>query len=98
MIKSLEKHFRWVCCIITGDVGAKKETSTQTTTTQKSDCVTDCCLDCAREHCKIKPLPFGTCDEDALQKCKIGCGNGALSYQANAFVTTALLFMFYFIN
>ena len=89
----ISRNFRCFCYIITGDVdkingvGVKKDNVT-----------VEGCEDSACKSCVTKCSLDFIGDPSALDKCVKGCVNGAFSYQANAFVITALLFMFYLVK
>ena len=85
---------------ITGDVDERNGISVKNEKNSTTEeCNSACCTRCRSDICGVNPLNCLKPENAvALQKCVKGCGNGALSYQANAFVTTALLFMFYLIN
>ena len=89
----ISRNFRCFCYIITGDVdkingvGVKKDNVTV------EGCEDSACESCVKKCTK----DYGILNPE-YPKCMKGCKNGAFSYQANAFVITTLLFMFYLVK
>ena len=87
----------------TGDVSDSNGGISQEEWNEIEACNTWCCIGCKTKYSDCGG--FSCRDKDKLQTCirKPGCknsknSNGAFSYQANAFVTIALLIIFYFLN